>query len=28
MNMLLPEEYCNTFEPMCMKAPRTGYEDV
>lgn len=28
MNMLLPEEYCSTFEPMCMQAPRTKFEDV
>jgi predicted unusual protein kinase regulating ubiquinone biosynthesis (AarF/ABC1/UbiB family) len=24
----VPEEYCETFEPMCMKAPTTSYEEV
>ena len=25
---LVPEEYCETFEPMCMKAPTTDFEGV
>jgi predicted unusual protein kinase regulating ubiquinone biosynthesis (AarF/ABC1/UbiB family) len=28
MQNLLPLEYCDTFEPMCMQAPRTSYADV
>ena len=28
MNNLLPEEFCSTFEPMCMEAPRTSFSDV
>ena len=24
----MPKEYIETFEPMCMQAPRTKYEDV
>ena len=26
--MLLPPEYCEVFEPMCMQAPRTAFSDV
>ena len=26
--MLLPKEYCDAFEPMCMNAPRTPFEEV
>ena len=26
--MLLPQEYLDTFEPMCMQAPKTPYEQV
>jgi predicted unusual protein kinase regulating ubiquinone biosynthesis (AarF/ABC1/UbiB family) len=25
---LVPDEYCEVFEPMCMKAPTTKYPDV
>lgn len=25
---LVPDEYCEVFEPMCMKAPTTKYSDV
>jgi predicted unusual protein kinase regulating ubiquinone biosynthesis (AarF/ABC1/UbiB family) len=28
LHMLLPQEYLDTFEPMCMQAPRTKYDDV
>jgi len=28
MTMLLPDEYCEVFEPMCMQAPRTPYSHV
>jgi aarF domain-containing kinase len=28
MQLLLPPEYCETFEPMCMSAPRTPFSDV
>ena len=28
MQMLLPKEYCDAFEPMCMNAPRTPFEEV
>ena len=28
MRLLLPEEYCDTFEPLCMAAPTTPYEEV
>jgi len=26
--MLLPAEYCQAFEPMCMNAPKTPYAEV
>jgi ubiquinone biosynthesis protein len=25
---LVPDEYCEVFEPMCMRAPTTKFEDV
>ena len=25
---LVPDEYCEVFEPMCMRAPTTAYPDV
>jgi aarF domain-containing kinase len=25
---LVPDEYCEVFEPMCMKAPKTKFDDV
>ena len=28
LQQLVPDEYCEVFEPMCMKAPTTKYEDV
>jgi aarF domain-containing kinase len=28
LQMLLPQEYLDTFEPMCMQAPRTPYAMV
>ena len=28
LHMLLPQEYLDTFEPMCMQAPRTPYPEV
>ncbi len=28
MHLLLPEEYCDTFEPLCMQAPKTAFEQV
>ena len=28
MQLLLPSEYCDTFEPMCMQAPTTSFKDV
>lgn len=28
MQLLLPPEYCEAFEPMCMNAPRTKFSDV
>jgi len=28
LQQLVPEEYIETFEPMCMQAPRTKFEDV
>jgi len=28
MQMLLPKEYCEAFEPMCMNAPRTPFDEV
>lgn len=28
MQMLLPKEYCDAFEPMCMNAPKTPFEEV
>lgn len=24
----MPDEYCEVFEPMCMKAPKTNYYDI
>lgn len=28
MQMLLPPEYIDAFEPMCMNAPKTPYAEV
>jgi len=28
LHMLLPQEYLDTFEPMCMQAPKTPYAKV
>lgn len=28
MQLLLPAEYCDTFEPLCMQAPKTPFADV
>lgn len=28
LHMLLPKEYLDTFEPMCMQAPKTPYSEV
>ena len=28
MRLLLPDEYCDAFEPMCMNAPTTNYESI
>ena len=28
LEALVPPEYIKTFEPMCMRAPTTSYEDV
>ena len=28
LEALVPPEYTETFEPMCMQAPRTKFEDV
>ena len=28
LHMLLPQEYLDTFEPMCMQAPRTPFPAV
>jgi aarF domain-containing kinase len=28
LHMLLPQEYLDTFEPMCMQAPKTPFEAV
>jgi predicted unusual protein kinase regulating ubiquinone biosynthesis (AarF/ABC1/UbiB family) len=28
LHMLLPKEYLDTFEPMCMQAPKTPYSEI
>ena len=28
LDQLVPSEYIKAFEPMCMAAPRTKYEDI
>jgi predicted unusual protein kinase regulating ubiquinone biosynthesis (AarF/ABC1/UbiB family) len=28
LHMLLPQEYLDTFEPMCMQAPRTAFSEI